>query len=66
MRCRASAVSYEPGVAYGGHDVADGHNAPFRKVSGQVRDGDLRVEVGAELALQSGPQVGQGGALAVL
>jgi hypothetical protein len=31
-----------------------------------VRDEDLRVEVGAELALQSGPQVGQGGALAVL
>ena len=26
----------------------------------QVRDEDLRVEVGAELALQSGPQVGQG------
>jgi hypothetical protein len=27
---------------------------------------DLRVEVDAELALQSGPQAGQGGALAVL
>ena len=32
----------------------------------QVRDEDLRVEVGAELALQSRAQVGQGGALAVL
>jgi hypothetical protein len=27
---------------------------------------DLRVEVGAELALHSGPRVGQGGAVAVL
>jgi hypothetical protein len=29
MRCRASAVSYEPGVAFGGLDLASGHNAPF-------------------------------------
>jgi hypothetical protein len=47
-------------------DVAGGHNAPFCGVSGLVRDGDLRVKAGAELGLQSGPQVGQGGALAVL
>jgi hypothetical protein len=66
MWCRASAVSYEPGVACGGLDVAGGHNAPFCGVSGLVRDGDLRVKAGAELGLQSGPQVGQGGALAVL
>ena len=32
----------------------------------QVRDEDLRVEVGAEIARQGGPRVGQGGALAVL
>jgi hypothetical protein len=31
-----------------------------------VRDEDLRVEVGAELAVQRGPQVGQRRALAVL
>jgi hypothetical protein len=59
------AVSYEPGVACGGLDLTSGHNAPFCGFR-QVRDEDLRVEVGAELALQSGPQVGQAGALAVL
>lgn len=32
----------------------------------QVRDEDLRVEVGADLPSKSGAQVGQGGALAVL
>ena len=35
-------------------------------VAGSLAGDHLRVEVGAELALQSGPQVGQGGALAML
>ena len=65
MLCRASAESYEPGVACGGLDLASGYNAPFCGFR-QVRDEDLRVEAGAELSLQSGPQVGQGGDLAVL
>ena len=36
------------------------------RVSGRVRDADLRVETAAELAVQSAPQAGQGRALGVL
>jgi hypothetical protein len=36
------------------------------RVSSRVRQEELRLEVTAELALQSGPQVGEGRALRVL
>ena len=41
------------------------HNAPFCPFPA-VRHEELRVEIAAELALQSGQEVGEGGALRVL
>src|SRR5262252_3898061 len=47
--------------AYGGPS-----QSAFLRASGRVRYEDLRIQTAAELALQSGPKVGEGRALGVL